>query len=220
VLADLPGMLDARLDPATHTFDYLLTDNSLVGYTEDTAFGILGLSAADAAAHTGTYEADVAAARLALAAAVDTAAGANYGDTYDNALSPSFATDAYAGRALEALQTPEPATVALLALGWRDSWPGGAKRTDEVAKMTNFMRKNWLWALCLAAVVALVGGAAVAQLQPLSGPGSLSGPTHPPLITPVRPPVDQSDPALSAGSIYHTGNEDVFGRLRVTTPAG
>ena len=114
-LSQLPGMLDARLVPASHTFDWLLTDptHTYVGYTEDTAFGILGLSAADAAAHATTYAADVAAARLALTAAVNTATGA----TYDNVLSPASHYGVYAGRTLEALAVPEPVTAGLLALG-------------------------------------------------------------------------------------------------------
>ncbi len=132
-LADLPAMLHSRLDPATHTFQYMLTDNTYKGYTEDTAFGILGLDAYDKSAHSTLYVSDITSARLALTAAVNTGTG----DTYDNAISPSFAADVYAGRTLQALQTPEPGTLAtglaaacgLLLRGGRRGTPGKSRNS-------------------------------------------------------------------------------------------
>ena len=120
MLSELPAMLSARIESTTHTFfAYLTSDyDSYHAYTEDTAFGILGLDAADFAGHTSTYAADIAAARLALTASVNSS-----GETCDNpilALSDGSSGGEYAGMALQALSaspTPEPASVSLLALG-------------------------------------------------------------------------------------------------------
>lgn len=117
-LAQLPAILEGRLDPTTHTFFTFLTTSGFYAYTEDTAFGILGLDAADFAGHTSTYAADLAAARLALSASVDPVTG----ETIDNS-APGwgyYTGGEYAGMALQALSAspvPEPASLSVLALG-------------------------------------------------------------------------------------------------------
>jgi hypothetical protein len=54
--------------------------------------------------------------------------------------------------------------------------------------MLKFVRGNLMWCLGLAAVAALVGGAAVAQIAPLTDGPTASPARRPPLITPIRPP--------------------------------
>jgi hypothetical protein len=122
MLSELPGMLDARLDSVSHTFFVYLNFADYYAYTEDVAFGILGLDAADFAGHTSTYAGDIAAARLALSGAVDLSSGSSSGTTYDSCfpMPESYSGGEYAGMALQALAAspvPEPASVSLLALG-------------------------------------------------------------------------------------------------------
>jgi hypothetical protein len=109
LLSSLPATLDSRFDAATKLFNAALT-GSTAGTTEDTAFALMGL---EVAAPT-TYSAHIQASMLVLAGAITSGTGETHYTPLD-ASSP--VTDAYAGRALQALiPVPEPAPAALLAL--------------------------------------------------------------------------------------------------------
>jgi hypothetical protein len=124
-LADLPGMLDARINATSGTMAYLLTDDYYHGFTDDTALGIMGLAAADAAAGTSTYAADIHSMRVALASTVNLGTGntSNFvAGTTASGLSGSMTGKYFSARALEGLSTPgveiqpvpEPASLGLL----------------------------------------------------------------------------------------------------------
>jgi hypothetical protein len=110
-LSQLPGLLANQMvgiGPGMNNFyyDFGHTGN---GYTEDAAFALLGLEAADKEMNLG-YGPMIMNGQMALTSAVD-ANGATYVDVAQSA--PSY--NLYAGRFLSAV--PEPSSAALIFLG-------------------------------------------------------------------------------------------------------
>jgi hypothetical protein len=105
------------MNSTTHTFYTFLNNyqpsTDPLGYTDDTAMGILGLQAADVAANNSAHAAEIQAAKLSLSGAVDI----NTGITYDHVSDRSYPGAVFAGDALLALTAPEPASIGLLVVG-------------------------------------------------------------------------------------------------------
>jgi hypothetical protein len=109
-LSQLPGLLANQMvsaGPNTNDFYYDFGHTG-AGYTEDGAFALLGLNAADAT--VGGYSGMVLNGRTALTSAVD-----NNGVTYVDVGQNAPAYNVYAGRFLSAV--PEPSSAALILCG-------------------------------------------------------------------------------------------------------
>jgi hypothetical protein len=111
-LSNLPALLAAQqilAGPKIDSFfyDFAHTDG---GYTEDTAFGLLGLEAANAANPSLGYGPKITAGQAAISGAVDGA-----GSTYLTVTQTSPSYNVYTGRFLQAV--PEPASATLLLVG-------------------------------------------------------------------------------------------------------
>jgi hypothetical protein len=112
-LSNLPPLLASQqimAGPKIDSFfyDFAHTDG---GYTEDTAFGLLGLEAAYAADPVNyNYATKIAAGQAALSGAVD-----GTGTTFLTVTQTSPSYNVYAGRLLQAV--PEPASMTLLLVG-------------------------------------------------------------------------------------------------------